>query len=233
MFIKVLLDILYPRQCPFCGNLCGGGICGTCAQKLIYITEPRCKRCGKPVRYDEQEYCRDCSQHARHFDAGRSLWLHQGEVSSALYRFKYHNQKGDAEIYGCELAGNFGRLIEKWEIGQIIPVPLHTRRRRQRGFNQAEEVARALGKNVGIPVSTKVVCRSRDTTPQKELSHKERSHNLHNAFEVSSKEQLNANVLVVDDIYTTGSTVNEMARVLKESGVRKVYFLTISIGQGI
>ena len=233
MIVQIILDVLFPPRCLFCDRLCRQKVCEVCRGKLEYIGEPRCSRCGKPIRYNEQELCYDCTDKKRYFETGRSLWLHRDMVSDALYRFKYHYRSADAEYYGEELARQYGSQIRRWQIEQIIPVPLHSRRYRSRGFNQAEKIAETLGAVMGISVSKKAVCRQRATIPQKELSSSERRRNLQGAFRVARNARLQDHVLVIDDIYTTGSTIDEMAKVLKKSGVRKVYFLTISIGQGI
>jgi ComF family protein len=126
----------------------------------------------------------------------------------------------------------YGKKIKEWEIEQIIPVPLHWKRKRRRGYNQAEILAKCLGKKMGIRVETKAVRRAHNTKPQKALSHRERKQNLAHAFCVNPKWKPARNILIVDDIYTTGNTIETIARVLREKGVKKVFFLTISIGQG-
>lgn len=113
-----------------------------------------------------------------------------------------------------------------------MPVPLHHARARKRGYNQAAIVAEYLGKKVQIPVATRLVVRCKNTKPQKALNHKQRIANVKDAFYVRKLPEGTKNVLIVDDIYTTGNTINEMAKAIQNSGVNKVFFLTISIGQG-
>ena len=112
-------------------------------------------------------------------------------------------------------------------------MPLHPSRRRRRGFNQAEILARELGGLCGLPVRTDVLYRIRKTSPQKLLGRAERLRNLHGAFGVSADWKPCGNVLLIDDIYTTGATLERAAGILKKAGAQKVFFLTISIGQGI
>lgn len=113
----------------------------------------------------------------------------------------------------------------------IVPVPLHWRRRRKRGYNQAEIVAKYLGELTGIPVETRLVIRKKYTEPQKSLNNKERVRNLKGVFEVRKTTVRQKNILLIDDIYTTGSTIDEISKILLEKGHNKVWFLTISIGQ--
>jgi len=229
---KICLGILYPQTCCFCGKVSRNPICDSCAEKVEYISEPICKKCGKPIWKEEQEYCKDCTEHQFEYEQGRSLWLHQGLVKKSIYQFKYHNRRIHGEWYAKELFRLYGHKLKEWGIDCIIPVPLHKRKKRMRGYNQAEIVAKHLGQISGIPVDTKSVVRVRNTKAQKRLNNQERKQNLVNAFQVQKTWKMAKNVLVIDDIYTTGATINAVASVLKEKGARKVCFLTISIGQG-
>lgn len=226
------LSLLYPRTCCFCGKVSVTEICDDCREKAIYIEEPRCKKCGKPVRYEEQEYCYDCQKKTFYFEQGKNLWLHTGCVRFSIYQFKYHNRRIYGEFYAKEMFRLYSRQIREWGIDVIIPVPLHARRLRTRGYNQAEIVARKLGELCQIPVDTKSVVRKRETQPQKELSHRERKKNLRDVFEVKKGWVQPKRILLIDDIYTTGSTIDALSKVLCENGESKVWFLTISIGQG-
>lgn len=225
---------LWPEICPFCGRASSQGICGVCRKDLekLKIQEPRCKKCGKPVARMEQEYCHDCEHTLHHYDSGLALWLHRKPVSTSIYRFKYHNQRSFGACYARELAEQFAPAIRRWNPDLIIPIPLHRSRRRKRGYNQAQIIACQLGKRLGIPVDVSSLCRRRPTSPQKMLGHGERRANLRKAFALKSGFVPVAAVLLVDDIYTTGSTMDAAADILKKAGVEKVYFLTISIGQG-
>lgn len=208
-------------------------ICPFCKKELEYISEPRCMRCGKPVQMMEEEYCADCAKYEHAFEQGRSLWLHRGNISQAIYRFKFQNKRCYAGIFAREMAEQYREWIWNRKIEKIIPIPLHPSKRRLRGFNQAELLAKELGKQVGIPVETEAVFRIKKTLPQKQLGHRERQKNLKSAFGVRKNWNPPGTVLLVDDIYTTGNTMHRVAKVLKKAGVQKVYFLTISIGQGL
>ena len=190
-------------------------------------------KCGKPIKAEETEYCSDCIRHPLSYAQGRSLWVHKEPVSTAIYRFKYHNKRVYAEVFGAELAKRYGRQVQKWKIEEILPIPLHPSRQRKRGFNQAELLARKLGEYVKIPVSTTALFRVRKTMPQKLLNDSERSGNIQGAFGVAKSWEPKQNVLLIDDIYTTGNTIHTAGKILKKAGVQNVYFLTISIGQGL
>lgn len=229
--LKWCLGILYPKTCCFCGKVCKTEICEECETEIVYIKEPRCKRCGKPVRYEEQEYCYDCQKKEVYYEQGKNIWLHKGKVSWSIYQFKYHNRRIYGEFYAKELFRLYGECIKNWGIEVIIPVPIHMKRKRYRGYNQAEVIANELGRLTGIPVDTKTVIRICDTRPQKELDDKERRRNLQKAFSIEKKWDASKRILLIDDIYTTGSTINAIAKMLVEKTKSKVWFLTISIGQ--
>ena len=230
--MNTCLRMIYPQTCYFCGKINPTAICPACQKKIIYVKEPRCKQCGKPIRYEEKEYCEDCKREKLFYEQGRSIWVHKDPTAWSVYQFKYHNRRVYGEFYASEMWRIYGKKIKDWNIDTIVPVPLHWKRRLDRGFNQAEILAKHLGRYSGIPVQVKGVKRIRYTERQKSLGQKERKKNLTGAFVITKKWRKARNVLVIDDIYTTGNTINEISRILKQEGAEKVFFLTISIGQG-
>lgn len=202
-------------------------------------------KCGKPIQSDEQEYCYDCSRFEYAFEQGRGLWVHQQPVSGAIYQYKFHNKRCHASVFAHEIVKKYGRWIEEKEIDAVIPVPLHWKKKRKRGFNQAELLADYIVKewneqrdkekirSLRLYVLKNVLYRVKNTKPQKMLNDRERQENLHNAFGILRGWKPVHTVLLVDDIYTTGATIHRIAKILKKAGVQKVYFLTISIGQGL
>ena len=197
----------------------------------MYIREPQCKKCGRPVRYQEQEYCYECQKKTHYYEQGRSIWLHKHPVNWSIYQFKYHNRRIYGEFYAQELVRIYGKMIQEWNIDVIIPIPLHKKRRRKRGFNQTEIIAQKVGELLQIPVDAQALIRVQNTRAQKELNHKERGKNVSGAFSVNADWIPKKHVLLIDDIYTTGSTLDEAAKVLHRQFDLKVWFLTISIGQ--
>lgn len=189
-------------------------------------------KCGKPIRYAEREYCHDCQKTEHFYDRGCSLWLHKEPVNTSIYRFKYHNQRVFARYYAEEIVNAFHDEICRWNPDIIIPVPLHWRRRRKRGYNQSALLAKEIGEKMKISVDASLVKRIRYTDPQKKLDHNKRKANLWHAFRVGNLPRNVKRVLLIDDIYTTGNTIDAISRELKKKGAEKVYFLTISIGQG-
>ncbi len=129
------------------------------------------------------------------------------------------------------MAKKLYKTIVAWDVQAIIPVPLHKKRLHKRGYNQAEILAKELGKLIHIPVVTKLVVRQKNTVPQKALGATDRQNNLENAFKLEVNDVKLTTIVIIDDIYTTGSTIDAVARVLKAAGVKNVYYIAIAIGR--
>lgn len=208
------------------------GICTSCRKKIIRIAEPVCKKCGKPLSDERKEYCGDCVRKHHSYRQGKAVFLYKGEMRQSMYRFKYNNRREYASFFAAEAAAQYAGWIRRRKIEAIVPVPMYPGKKCRRGYNQAEVFARALGRKLEIPVETKLVKRIRDTTPQKELNDSERRKNLQNAFQVMTQNIQYHQLLLVDDIYTTGSTMDAVTEVLLLAGVKNIYYICISIGQG-
>lgn len=223
---------MFPRRCPVCDRPvkpAGEKICGGCRKKLKFVSGTHCMKCGKPLFHAEEEYCRDCAVKKHEFIQGKSLYEYSS-ASSSIYRFKYGKRREYAEFYGEELAKRFGETVKRWGVEALTPIPIHAKKKRERGYNQAELLAVCLGKQLNLPVERDLLVRSKETVPQKELNALQRQNNLKRAFKIGKNDVKLSTIIVVDDIYTTGSTVDEAARVLKQAGVKKIYVLTLAIG---
>ena len=194
--------------------------------------EPLCKKCGKPLSTAEAEYCPDCGRKKHLYVRGRAALEYDSVMRESIGRFKYKKRREYGDFYVQELLRACGEAVRSWNPDLLIPIPLHKSRRRKRGFNQAELIARGLGKELGIPVSADSLLRTKKTSPQKELNDQERKSNLKNAFQLAKDNVKFKKILLIDDIYTTGSTIDAAASVLLDHGAEKVYFLCISIGRG-
>ncbi|MCH5251850.1 MAG: ComF family protein [Lachnospiraceae bacterium] len=233
-----VLDLLFPEKCPFCDEILNRkeeGVCGVCRKNLPVVTEPSCKRCGKPISSVEEEYCTDCRGKDSPLSQGTALWIYTEQVKKAMADFKYEGCYTEGTFYARELYHYRGAKILNWDPDLIIPVPLYWRKRWFRGFNQAACIASELGRLLNIPVLEGALVRSRHTKPQKGLDDKQRRNNLKGAIQVNEKYEdeicRSRRVLLVDDIYTTGSTMRECASVLRKKGVKNVYFSCLCIGR--
>ncbi len=230
MEFKNLLDYIYPPRCPICDVISTEGICDNCRKELIYIGENHCMICGKPLSGEQEEYCVDCLKRRHYFAAGRAVFSYQGSLRSSLYRLKYSGRRDYGYIFGAEMARCLGKWIRRLDIDRIIPIPLHPSRRHQRGYNQAALMAGELGKILDIPVDEKMLYRVKKTAAQKSLSGHARRVNLAGAFEVKGRIYPGEHLLLVDDIYTTGSTVDAASIALRHCGKCQIYVVCAAIG---
>ncbi|MCM1184243.1 MAG: ComF family protein [Roseburia sp.] len=230
-----LKSLLFPRRCPVCDDIVPVGegmVCRLCAGRIQYIGEPRCRRCGKRLREETEVFCGDCARRPHAFEAGLALYDYRS-MQKSIYRFKYAGRCEYAAFYAADIYRHFRREIAAIAADAIIPVPLHRSRQRARGYNQAELVARELAVLTGIPMYPNLVKRVRKTVPQKELDAAGRQNNLKKAFHIPSDVVKLNKTILVDDIYTTGSTLDAVALELKRCGVGEVYFITLCIGEGM
>lgn len=234
IFEKIAYGI-FPKSCPICDEIIDSEkiICDDCISKIRFVGEPKCKKCGKKLMNDRQEYCEDCNKITHLYEMGVSTFEYTESIRKAIYRFKYHNRRDYGKFFASAIYKNNGKEVENWKCDVIMPVPIHYKRRVKRGYNQAEILAKELGKYINIPVDSKCIIRQTDTKPQKELSVSQRKQNLENAFKIVDNVVKYKKVILVDDIYTTGSTIDECTRVLLSAGVEKVYYISLSIGTGI
>lgn len=238
--LQTILDMIYPVRCPVCDEIVlpkEQMICKACQKKLIYVNGPSCLRCGKPIAIEEQEYCSDCERKKHHYEKGFAVWVYNEAMKNSIAGFKYRNKKEYGRFYIHEMVRIYTERLQRLSVDAIIPVPLHRSRYLERGYNQAELLAKGIGRSLQIPVITKLLLRSKKTLPQKKLGDKERLNNLSEAFGVNDKfkdYELTKlkRVLLVDDIYTTGSTIEACTNSLKSFGIKEVYFIVLCIGKG-
>jgi ComF family protein len=231
---RSLIDFFFPPRCPSCGETIGESepypICSSCFGQIKMIFHPMCPRCGIGFATDvgEDHFCSDCLQDCGHFTKARSLAHYEGLMADLISRFKY---RGSAR-----LAAPLSHLLAEYTDGDfsfcnyslIMPVPLHPRRLRQRGYNQSLLLARTVSRKHSIPLDYTSLRRIRPTQPQTELSGPQRQKNVHGAFAVRKKEAVaEKTILLIDDVFTTGATVEECARALLKSGSKRVDVLTL------
>ena len=207
-------------------------ICAECRIGISIIVPPYCMKCSKPLEDDIRELCRDCERKEHIFTRGVAAFSYSKSMKKSMYAFKYNNRREYGKYYGEVIWEKFGSTILSWNADVLIPVPLHSARLRKRGYNQAQVLAKELERLSGISVDDKSLIRVKNTKPQKELSDKERNCNIESAFQIRLNDLKYKKVILVDDIYTTGATINECAKVLMSGGVEKVYFITACIGNG-
>ena len=194
-----MLSFLFPPICPLCAKELldkGEHICKICSKKQIFIKEPTCYSCGKSMKNQEKEYCSDCRQHPKNFERGMGLCIYQKPVTDSLAAIKYKNERKFAQYYLEEIRKRKYRELLRLKADAVIPVPIHKKKRRKRGFNQAEIFAKGIAEMLNQPMYTKIVERIHDTKPQKQLSPGERKNNLKKAFRGNLKEYQKAGIAV-------------------------------------
>lgn len=211
-------------------------VCPDCYSKAPLIKEPRCKKCGKSIVSMETEFCYDCNNREHFYEHGFSLWNYDDVMRKSIANFKYHHRREYVEFYAEEFARVFGEVIIGLKPDAFVPVPVHWTRYVERGYNQAQVLAEAIGACLDIPVIDDLLVRSKRTVAQKTLDHRQRFQNLQHAFSISRKwessvKKLNR-LVIIDDIFTTGSTINSCARILRQTGVTEVYFGVLCNGIG-
>lgn len=228
MTAAAVLDLLFPRSCVACDAAMSDGVmCGACWSRLALLPAPRCERCGHPGLHATCAYCSAFPPWVR---AVRSVcWVPEASGSAAVAALKYHGWTAIADAMATRMA----RL--QWppdvieERTALIPVPLAHTRLRERGYNQAALLARALAPKLGLPVWDDLISRERHTETQTRLTPSERSTNVHHAFRVNEMARarlIGAHLIVVDDVLTTGSTLNAAASALFDAGARIISYLT-------
>ncbi len=224
-----IADILFPPLCPVCRfDVEKRGICEDCLSRFRKIEGPSCTRCGKPfAEPDGDDHpCGSCIIKEPPFHRAESLYHYEGVLAEAVRRMKY-SKKSHIAIFLGDLMASHPMVSSGYDI--VVPVPLHIRRLRERGFNQSQLLAERIGKKHLIDVDPLIMKRSRPTAPQAGMNSKERMLNVKGAFTLrDGAEVRGGRILLVDDVYTTGATVCECCRVLKKGGAERVDVLTLA-----
>ena len=233
-FSSTLFQFLLPPQCPCCERFLEEGqqgFCPNCLSEIQWIEPPFCSICGIPFISKEVEGhpCGACLTHRKYFTMARALGAYEGSLREAVHRWKYEGKTRLTPFFGEWMAVGLNHYWKSDSFDLLLPVPLHTQRLRERGFNQALLLVKELSRRIGIPYEKTILQKKRPTIPQVNLSGVEREKGVRGAFHVIGKKELEGrSVLLVDDVYTTGATVNECSRVLRRGGAERVDVFTLA-----
>jgi len=229
-----LLDVFLPPICHICHSFIPNAgtlhICKTCRDSLPLVSSPLCPVCGIPfIGTGSDHRCSACLSNPPHFDTARAHFLYEGPIRDLIHSFKYNRKTHLRNPLALMTLEGMSVFLVNQNPHLIIPVPLHRSRLRQRGFNQAVLLGRAISHQLSLPMSPNTLARTRPTEPQIDLSAAQRQVNVKGAFTVSKPDQVaGKRILLLDDVMTTGSTMNECAKELKKAGADVVIAATIA-----
>lgn len=232
-----LVDLVFPPLCVSCHAPSPQHLCESCIAAIPRLEPPLCHRCGRPLdqlavsptsSFRGRAHCRRCRTMPVEFDLCRAYGPYGGTLREAILALKY----GGKTAVVPALAGLLAQVLEDEttlrRARMIVPVPLHPRRLRQRGFNQSELLARALAARTGLELRCDLVVKTRHTRPQVGLNAEERRENLRDAFEFRGGDAITGPVLLIDDVTTTGATFHECARTLRAAGATTIYAVALA-----
>ena len=226
------IDIIYPPRCHICQKFLNTpSFCPQCLDGFSEITSPLCPICGRPfvsgVDYDHA--CEDCLRKRPFYDKAAAPYLYEGILMKAIHKFKYEEKSYLADSMGPLFASFAEKWLENMDDCLVMPVPLHPKRLRERGFNQSLLLARYISKLPGRELDFLSLKRVRYTLPQTGLKSAERRKNVRRAFGVKDRRAVKGRtIILVDDVATTGNTLNECAKVLKKAGAKKIFCMVLA-----
>jgi len=222
--VELVVDSFFPRRCVGCGRL-GGFLCPECLGKLSRLLPPLCPNCGRPQA--SGIICPDCWQRQTEIDGIRSLFRFDDIIRKAIHQLKYRNLKAISPCL-AELLADY--LISNPLPGEaLMCVPLHTRRLRERGYNQSNLLARRLGERIDLPVIENCLIRVKQTQPQVRAADvEERRRNVADAFMCRDERVNGRQIILIDDVCTSGATLESCAVALKNKGATSVWGLTLA-----
>lgn len=228
-------DLIFPPRCITCDVILEEHgplpFCPRCTAGIHFIHSPLCTRCGTPftVTAGEDHLCGECLVTRRPYAVARAVGLYEETLLTAIHLFKYRGRVGIGKVLGNLMADFAGGIWDMKVFSVIMPVPLHRKRLRERGFNQAVILARQIARRFSLPIDFTTLRRAVFTEPQVGLGREDRSVNVRGAFAVRKPEQsAGKKILLVDDVYTTGSTLSECVRTLLTAGADSVAVLTLA-----
>jgi ComF family protein len=230
-------DIIFPPQCPTCAEIInppvvpGRVFCSQCREKIRFITGSHCPICGMPFGESpaESHICGNCLTDMPYYSQARSVAGFETVILNAIHKFKYGRNISIGSSLGTFMADFPFPDFDYSEYSLLVPVPLHIKKLRDRGFNQSLLLAKKIGKKHNLPVNFSLLKRQRFTLTQTGLNKAEREKNIKGAFTVAEKEKVaGESIILIDDVYTTGATINECAKVLLKARAKKVAVLTLA-----
>ncbi len=231
--LKPVSGIFFPSACIVCGKATANAeICPQCVHEFNVIKAPFCIKCGKPFTSDTgiSHICYDCIKDKNKFVMSRAAFEYNGAAAKLIQRFKFGDRVNLSSFFSDELIKLYKTHFSAEGINAILPVPLSIRRLKHRSYNQTQLLAAVLSKKLSLPIYSQVLEKVKETPPQSRLSAEKRHENVKDAYRVTDRVSLKGKrVLLIDDVITTGATVNACTGVLRHAGIKQVYVMAIAM----
>ena len=241
MIFEYIKKFIFPSRCVICdkvlsfgNNLESNYLCPNCKNSLEFIRKPTCVKCGAMIDETDGTLCSRCKNNKElEYEYGFGLLRYNDSLKESLHRIKYNGKKEYLEFYGKCIAKSYKNLFKEINADYLVPVPIHKKRFKERNYNQASVLSHSISKElckygISIPVNEYLIFRTKNTKVLNKLDGIDRGKELNDAFKIRDLSNIEK-IILVDDIYTTGTTINTIASLLKLSGVKKVYFVSIAI----
>lgn len=228
--INLLKDTLYPCRCPSCRRIVyNEAFCDNCWKKLVFIEKPICSICGEPldIKTNQSILCGHCLNKKHYFNKAVSVFIYNRTIARAIYRLKF-----DRKIFLSKFFAKFiVKNVKEFDSDYIVAVPIYKNRLEERGYNQSLLLVKEISKIINVPYIEDAILKIKNTLPQTKLTTNKRKTNLKSAFKINEKYRdliKDKNILIIDDVLTTGATVDECAKILKKNGAGRVFIGAIA-----
>lgn len=230
--LKDIANIFFQNGCIVCGRTTNKFICDRCESEIEYINPPLCTRCGRPFNSEQgiSHLCYNCIKEKNKFTMSRAVFKYNGHIKHLIHRFKFGDQVNLAEFFSDQLIRLYNMYFVTRKIHAIIPVPLANGRLKHRSYNQTQLLADMMSKKLFLPVYSEQLVKVKETLPQSKLNSEQRRENVKHAYMVVDSNRIKSkNILLIDDVITTGATINACANTLIRAGINQVYVIAIAM----
>lgn len=242
--VRYVKNFIFPNRCISCDDILNFGvglynehICKKCINNIEFIDNLHCTKCGAKINDNDKHLCSRCesnySDKISYYKYGVGLCRYNNIIKKSIHRIKYENRREYLEFYGKAIVKKYFAVIKDMNIDCFVPVPIHKKRYIDRNYNQAQVLSEYISDelkkyNIDIPVNNDIIYRTKNTKSLNRFDNLGRINELNNAFYVNKYKKIN-NICIIDDIYTTGSTIEAMSKILCDSGYHNIYFISIAV----